>query len=498
MTIRLELGEQSALQRRLLLLPNQDAGDAPATYNCVLRNTGGAPITIVQLGTLEAASGGFTGYVVRVVSGTIAAAATNVELAANATHALGIKVLGATDPDELDTGVWNGQVMVRWFVTSAGIGSIVQENVFVTGIVRDTALPDLRVTKDQLFSEHVLMHLVCGGANVAPDPTTFGLRPDILTTGYLAYFTNEIPPMLAWANVGGGGRANIFIDRWTGSNPESNNNQFLPFDGVIDLLDSTSDALEKARDTFVAGFDYLGTLDCNLFVYMGSMCGDTDFLALANADDTVGLMARLNRSIEPIMRLPNLHTMIFDEPYCVGVSPNGPNQAIPAADPRNRLYEMVRRVCQARGVNIAAEPRGPAVRDIQRPQDGVGLCQTIGFGQLTNPSWDLDPDRDNSHRRTDESALGLELIEWSISVPEWQTLAVIAGTRIRSNSLGRADSKPQRTIFIPWPYSKSPGQGGTRQMTAQALTDIVNGYIAVVTGDAGSASLSDGPVDIPT
>jgi hypothetical protein len=49
--------------------------------------------------------------------------------------------------------------------------------------------------------------------------------------------------------------------------------------------------------------------------------------------------------------------------------------------------------------------------------------------------------------------------------------------------------------MIPWPFSKVPGQGGTREMTAQQLTDIVNGYIAVVTGHA-TQTVMDGDVSI--
>ena len=473
MTIRLELGAQTALQGRLLLLPNQDAGDAPLLFACTLRNIGTDTITVTQIGGTDQNNLGRrdAGWAVQDTDGTY----TDFDLAPQATRTINMRVMPLSDANALDAGIWSGVCFVEWRLASASAGSQVLQSVGVTGIVKNTALPDLRLTKDQLFSKHFVMHLPAGGAG-GPN---WGIRPGIIDGGYTQYFTDEVPRLITWAGLSPGHRIKVFIDRWTGNSLASRNSGDLPFDGLVDLMADTNPARNLARTTLVDGFAYLGTLDCDIMMYMGSMANDLDFLDLANAGDTVGLMQRLNASLEPILRLPNLHTMIFDDPFGLTVS-----------DARSRLYECMRRVCQARGVNVCAEPRGAAVDPTMLPSDGVGICVAHGYGQLTNPDWVAGFGFGPSQWRSDATAAGLEYLDWMDGIDRWQGLARIAGTRIRSHLLGRSDNKPMRQVSNPWSYDR-----GERVITAQALTDIVNAYIAVVTGDA-TQTVMDGDVSI--
>ncbi len=480
MTIRIELGAQLANHRQVILLPNKTAGDAPQDYLCTLRNTGADTITVTQFGRTSG-GGRNPGWTIQENP-----LGTNVafDLAPQATRTINMRVMPLSSPNALDTGIWTGVCYVRWRV---GAGAERLDNIFFTGIVKDTSLPDMRLTKDELLSEHLVFHIPTGSAG----GVNWGIRPDILAKGYTKYFEDEIIPVITWAGLSPGKRIKVFIDRVTGNSQASNNNNDVPFDGIIDLLEDTPDSDRAvARTTLLEGLAYLGTLDCDVMIYNGTLRADGDFIDLATDGDIVGLMDRLNRSIEPFMKLPNLHSMIFDTPF----------GDYAATDPRNLLYECIRRVCQARGVNVCAEPRGTAARDLMRPADGVGLCTSYGFGQLSNPAFNLDPAANQPPpwppgfppRRGDASVDGLEFFEWPEGVFAEHILGVVAANRVRSRVLGRPDSKPKRTVFIPWSFSKA---SGSRPMSAQALTDIVNGYIGVVTGDA-TQTVMDGPVSI--
>lgn len=465
MTWEIELNETSAGANDKVVLPLQFAGDAPTIFEASITNVGVDPIMITRLGTTSPTGGDrYFGWFARALESRTDPFRLNPQESVSFQFA----VFGRADPDVLEPGVFTGSVGVEWYLISEGSESRVFEQAKVTGTVIDTSLPDQFLTLEELFGERYWMHFPMGGqSRTGTNP--FGLHPTIASTGYVDFF-DSVQSYIDWCGV----RPTIFIDRMTGNDFASGSD--LPFDGVSNLFADDTPEMQPARDTFYEGFWKLGRMNCDVAVYVGSLANNSIFNSLASGGDYVGLATRMMQSLSPYLKLPNLRCLICDDPF--GLSPD---------DARNQIYELFRKICQARGVSVLAEPRGTELRQTHLPEDGWGCCISYNYCQRTDPRWGDGPNgwprftgQMPTSRFNDQ-----EFVQWHDGSNSALMAEQIVATVIDTVLEGR--TTPIRYVTWPVPWRITDGK------TAGLLLATVNVMLTQITvAEGGGGDIGGG------
>lgn len=456
MTIRIEYSAQTAIANQRLNFPAQDAGSVPTRWTVTLRNVGPFQITVTKIGGTSGGSR-FNGWFMR----EDATPPVPLTLAPNATTTFQWAVFGRENGEVLEAGSYTGGIHITWYVTAAGPGSAVTSTIFTTAIVRDTALPDLRVTKAALFSDWVYLHVPCGSQTRTAD-NPFGLNSLIVSSGYQEFFADRVAGFIPWV----GTPARFFLDRVCGNDLLSSNSGDVPFDGIIDLQERQTAALATAANTFYDGMTYLGNLPCSTFIYQGSLANDTNFSSLADNSDWPGLYARMHASIYPYLAMPNLVGMAFDDPF--GLSDT---------DARTRIYTYLRKVLQARGCQVLQEPRATNTETVFTPENGWGTCIAWHYWQRTDPRWGNGPNGWSPWTTQMPTArlTNVPIILWSNGVDYQLIAAQIAACIVDTHTEGRTLPIQYATNFRPYRLAG---------LSTDNLVSDVNSILATITGDS--------------
>jgi len=457
--IRLEYASQNATHRSgKITFPSQIAGASPQQFMCTLRNISVDPITVTRIGGTNTNGSRYEGWFIR--DDRVPTQPT-ITLQPNQTVQVPIRLFGRSVGNVLEYGSFTGSLRVDWLVPGSSTTNV--NNVYLSAAVdsnESSPLPDLRITKSDLFTKHYAIACPMGGQTRTQE-NPFGLHPTIISSGYLTYFQNEVAPFVDW--VGDGIRPVIFIDRMFGNDLQSNNAGDLPFDSEIDYRERGNASVIETID---AGFAYLGTLNLDVIYYIGSLQNDADFIALATAGNWVGLYDRMEKSVRSALRLPNLKYFVFDDPFLLS-----------ASDPRNRIYECLREICEARGVPVLCEPRGVESRVTHLPENNWGCCSNFAYFQRSDPAWGNGTNGWSSFS-TQISTSRLDnvpVIQWHAETFTINLAEHIAGTI--TDSYMRSRSVPY--IFTAWGRNYRVTLG----KSSDDLLQEVNVILAQITGE---------------
>ena len=173
------------------------------------------------------------------------------------------------------------------------------------------------------------------------------------------------------------------------------------------------------RDEWFDAMDYLFGLNPNvrLFVYMGTLRGDNNYIEQRAGQDAKGFVERFFKSLKPILKYPRLQ-LCLDSPYRASSTEENPRVA--PGEARYEAQDMIRRLLALQGRKTYCEPRHPTTETHWNSANGWDRIMVDRGWWRSNPEWYSDA------TSSPDSALGRILVWTNQGNDEFNLPYVIA------------------------------------------------------------------------